>query len=404
MKPLNTKVEFDSIDEALAALRRGEMIVVTDDEGRENEGDIISAAELTTPETINFMVTEGRGLVCVALPEKNMKQFGLKKMGSSGRLPFNTAFMESVDASMNATTGISAQDRAEAVRVLMKEDGQPCELNRPGHVFPIQAVPGGVLRRAGHTEAAVDLTRLAGMKPGGVICEIMREDGDMARLPDLQEFAAKHHLKLIKIEDLIAYRRQHEQLVHLERSVKLPTDHGEFTLKLYYSDFDEKHHIALVMGEPDKQESCLVRIHSECLTGDVFGSHRCDCGLQLEEAMSRVAAEGHGVVVYMRQEGRGIGLAHKIHAYELQEQGMDTVEANIHLGFDPDLREYGGGAQVLQELGLKKIRLMTNNPGKIDGLEQYGLEIVERVPIVMETCKHNKRYLDTKKAKMGHLL
>jgi 3,4-dihydroxy 2-butanone 4-phosphate synthase/GTP cyclohydrolase II len=396
---------FNTIAEAMDAFRRGEMVVITDDEKRENEGDLVCAAEKATPELINFMIQYGRGLLCVSLEHDRLARLGLSRMVSgSGGGRFGTAFMESVDAAKDVTTGISAFDRARTIEVLMDDNAGPADLARPGHVFPLAAVEGGVLRRPGHTEAAVDLARLAGLKPGGVICEILREDGQMARLPELKAFARKHALCIISVAQLISYRQRNEQLVHLEREVQLPTDFGDFTLRLYYSLLDDHHHLALIKGQPAEQEAALVRIHSECLTGDVFASRRCDCGSQLHGAMEAVSAEGHGVVLYMRQEGRGIGLAHKLHAYALQESGMDTVEANIHLGFDADLRDYGSGAQILADLGLHKIRLMTNNPRKIAGLEQYDLEIVERVPLIGRQSEHNRRYLETKKKKLGHIL
>ena len=396
---------FNSIGEAIDLLRRGEMIVVVDDEKRENEGDLVAAAEKITPGIINFMAKYGRGLICVAMEGERLAKLGLTRMVPVDEGDqFRTAFMQSVDARKGVTTGISAYDRARTIQTLLADDSAPDDLIRPGHVFPLEAVEGGVLRRTGHTEASVDLVREAGLKPAGVICEILREDGKMARLPELLEFAAHHQLPIVSIADLVAYRRRKEKLVELERKVQLPTDAGLFDLYLYKSLLDDKHHLALVMGHPAGQPSTLVRVHSECLTGDVFGSLRCDCGLQLRASMQLVAAEGHGVILYMRQEGRGIGLAKKIHAYELQEDGLDTVEANEQLGFEADLRDYGIGAQILADLRLHKIRLITNNPKKMIGLKGYGLEIVERVPLVFPSTAHNERYLETKKIKLGHWL
>ena len=396
---------LSSIQEAIDVLRRGEMIIVVDDEKRENEGDLVAAAENITPDIVNFMAKFGRGLICVAMEGERLADLGLSRMvpvDEGDR--FRTAFMQSVDARKGVSTGISAYDRARTIQVLLADKSTADDLIRPGHVFPLEAVKGGVLRRTGHTEASVDLVREAGMKPAGVICEILREDGKMARLPELLEFAAHHKLPIVSIADLVAYRRRKERLVEFERKVQLPTDSGLFDLYLYKSLLDDKHHLALVMGNPAKCPSALVRVHSECLTGDVFGSLRCDCGMQLHASMDMVAAEGHGVILYMRQEGRGIGLAKKIHAYELQENGMDTVEANEHLGFEADLRDYGIGAQILADLGLHKIRLITNNPKKMIGLKGYGLEIVERVSLVFPSTAHNERYLETKKTKLGHLL
>ena len=398
-------VSFDSIPDAIDALKRGEMIIVVDDEKRENEGDLVVAAEKATPEVINFMATHGRGLICMTMEGSRLALMGLTRMMPQGEDDqFRTSFMQSVDARNGVTTGISAYDRAKTVAVLIDESSKPSDLVRPGHVFPLEAVSGGVLRRTGHTEASVDLARLAGLKPAGVICEVLREDGRMARLPELRLFAKKHGLRIASIDALVEYRRQREKLVDLERKVKLPTEHGLFDLYLYRSPLEGKHHLALVMGSPSKQPSALVRVHSECLTGDVFGSMRCDCGQQLQASMKMIAAEGHGVVLYMRQEGRGIGLAKKLHAYELQEEGMDTVEANEELGFEADLRDYGIGAQILADLGLRKIRLITNNPKKIVGLRGYGLEVVDRVPMVVPSTAHNEKYLQAKKTKMGHWL
>ncbi len=396
---------FNSIEEGIAAIRAGHMVVVTDDERRENEGDLVMAAESATDRTINFMTIHGRGLICVALTQERLATLKISRMSAQGGGDsFGTAFMESVDAAKGVTTGISAKDRARAVQVLIDARSTRSDIVTPGHIFPLEAKPGGVLRRAGHTEAAVDLARLAGLKPAGVICEILRQDGEMARLPELLKFAAKHKLKLISIADLIAYRRVREKLVERVRSVRLPTGYGEFKLVLYKSVLDNEHHVALVMGKWNSKDAVLVRVHSECLTGDVFGSLRCDCGMQFHEAMRTISKAGVGVLLYMRQEGRGIGLANKIHAYELQEQGLDTVEANQKLGFEADLRDYGIGAQMLLDLGLKHIRLLTNNPKKVIGLEGYGLDIKERIPIILPASKHSAKYLATKKAKMGHWL
>lgn len=396
---------FDPIEEVIESARKGEIVVVTDDESRENEGDLVMAAEQATARHVNFMAKHGRGLICVSMTRERLEHLGLSRMAHRrGGDAFKTAFMESVDAAHGVTTGISAHDRAQTIKVLLDDASTGKDLVSPGHTFPLEAMAGGVLRRAGHTEAAVDLATLAGCKPAGVICEILKEDGSMARLSDLKKFASQHGLKMTSIADLIAYRRKQERLVELERTVKFPTEHGKFVLKLYRSIPDGAHHIALVMGDPARKQTALVRVHSECLTGDALGSLRCDCGRQLQAAMEMVSRHKSGVVLYMRQEGRGIGLANKIHAYLLQDKGLDTVEANERLGFDADLRDYGVGAQILCDLGIRRIRLITNNPRKIVGLEGYGLQIVERVPIICETTEHSARYLRAKKEKLGHML
>ncbi|MSU40277.1 MAG: bifunctional 3,4-dihydroxy-2-butanone-4-phosphate synthase/GTP cyclohydrolase II [Pedosphaera sp.] len=398
------KQQFDSIEVALAEIRRGRMVIVVDDADRENEGDLVMAAEHATAASVNFMAKHGRGLICTPTTPERLKQLGIERMVLQNRESFKTDFQVSVDAAVGITTGISAADRAMTISVLAKPAAVPDELVQPGHVFPLRAKPGGVLQRAGHTEAAVDLARLAGCRPIGVICEIMNDDGSMARLPELKRFAKRHKLKVCSVEALIKYRREREHLVERIEVINLPTPFGMFKLHLYRSTLDDQHHLALVFGEVAKRKNVLVRVHSECLTGDVFGSLRCDCGSQLQQAMQQVAKAGAGVIVYMRQEGRGIGLAPKIHAYKLQEQGLDTVEANKSLGYPMDLREYGLGAQILVDLGVHTIRLLTNNPKKVVGLEGYGLKIVEQVPIRVVANAHNKRYLKTKRDKMGHAI
>ena len=398
------KKTFDSIESVVADIRRGKMVIVVDDADRENEGDLIMAGQHATPASVNFMARFGRGLICVPTTVERLQQFGINRMVQQNRESFRTDFQVSVDAAHGITTGISAADRAKTIQILSATAAVPEDLVQPGHIFPLRARPGGVLQRAGHTEAAVDLTQLAGLRPIGVLCEIMNDDGTMARLPELQKFALKHRLKICTIEDLIKFRRLREKLVEKIEVVKLPTDYGDFNLHLYRSRLDDQHHLALVHGDVAGRRKVLVRVHSECLTGDVFGSRRCDCGAQLHQAMRQVAKAGRGVIVYMRQEGRGIGFAPKIKAYKLQEQGYDTVEANEKLGYGTDLREYGLGAQILVDLGLKTIRLLTNNPKKIVGLEGYGLKIVEQVPIRVKPNPHNERYLKTKRDKLGHLL
>ena len=399
-----SKSFFDPIEAVIKDIRAGRMVIVTDDAERENEGDLVMAASKVTPEAVNFMAKNGRGLICVPLTESRAQQLGLQRMVAHNREIHRTDFTVSVDAAKGVTTGISARDRARTIKTLASAKSVPSDLTQPGHVFPLQAKDGGVLQRAGHTEAAVDLARLAGLDPTGVICEVLKEDGSMARLTDLQKFRRRHKLKMCSIRDLIAYRRRREKLVEREQCVRLPTEFGDFDLYLYRSLTDGAHHLALVRGEIDPRRPVLVRVHSECLTGDVFGSRRCDCGSQLHQALKQIADHGSGVLVYMRQEGRGIGLPAKIHAYKLQESGLDTVQANRKLGFAMDLREYGLGAQILSDLGVRKIRLLTNNPRKMVGLSGHGLEIVGRVPIKSKPHAQNALYLRTKKRKMGHLL
>ncbi|WP_199623091.1 bifunctional 3,4-dihydroxy-2-butanone-4-phosphate synthase/GTP cyclohydrolase II [Paenibacillus alkalitolerans] len=396
-------VEFDTIESAIYDLILGKPVIVVDDENRENEGDFIALAEKATPEVINFMIKEGRGLVCVPITEERAKELDLPPMVTKNTDYHGTAFTVSIDH-VSTSTGISAHERSHTVQAMIDSRTKPQEFRRPGHIFPLIAKKGGVLRRAGHTEAAVDLARMCGSYPAAVICEVIKEDGSMARVPDLKEIAIKHNLKLITIENLIRYRNEKEKLVRREVEVNMPTDFGTFRAIAYTNEIDNKEHVALVKGKIDPERPTLVRVHSECLTGDVFHSHRCDCGLQLTAALKAIEDNGSGVLLYMRQEGRGIGLINKLKAYELQEQGLDTVDANIKLGFAPDLRDYGIGAQILKDLGVRSIRLLTNNPRKIAGLEGYGLTIQERVPLQMNENEDNKTYLRTKKAKLGHLL
>ncbi len=396
-------MKFNTINEAIEDIKQGKMIIVVDDEDRENEGDLLMAAEKVTQESINFMAKYGRGLICVPMKKNRLEELDIQPMIVLNTDPKETAFTVSVD-SINCTTGISAKERAKTVLDLVSQNKKSKDFTRPGHIFPLGAKEGGVLKRAGHTEAAVDLAKIAGLFPAGVICEIMNDDGSMARVPELMEYAKIHDLKIITIEDLIAYRRQNETLIEKVANAKMPTKYGDFKIVGYVDKMNCEHHVALVMGDIDHDDNVLVRVHSECLTGDAFGSLRCDCGQQYDAAMKKIAEEGKGVLLYMRQEGRGIGLINKIKAYELQDQGYDTVEANVMLGFPEDMREYGIGAQILYDLGIRKVRLMTNNPRKITGLYGYGLEIVERVSIQVNHNEKNEYYLNTKKAKMGHIL
>jgi len=395
---------FATIEEAIEDIRQGKFVVVVDAADRENEGDLTIAAQFATPEAINFMTKEGRGLICLCLTESRCDELGLRQMTDRNETPFGTAFTVSVEAREGVTTGISAPDRSRTIQVAIDPESRPDDLVQPGHVFPLRARDGGVLVRAGQTESAVDLARLAGLIPAGVVCEIMAEDGTMARVPDLIPYCERHGLKLVTVADLIAYRRRHERLVERTTSVRLPTAYGEFTAVAFRETLTGKHHVALVRGEVAGVENVLVRVHSECLTGDVFHSLRCDCGEQLEQALERIASEDRGVLLYMAQEGRGIGLLNKLKAYELQENGLDTVEANVELGFAPDMRDYGIGNQILADLGLTTVRILTNNPKKIIGIEGFGVQVVEQVPIETMPTPENARYLATKRDKLGHRL
>ncbi len=405
--PLDVKSALASVEAAIEDIRAGRMVILVDDADRENEGDLCLAAERVTPEAINFMVTHGRGLVCLSLTDERLRQLRLEMMvpDHENKSGFGTAFTVSIEAREGVTTGISAYDRATTIRTAIAPDARPTDLVRPGHVFPLRAREGGVLRRAGQTEGSLDLARMAGLEPAGVICEIMKEDGSMARMPDLVEFAGRHELKIVTIADLIQYRLRKETLVRRAGEAAMPTGAGEFRVLVYENDIDHVDHMALVQGEIRGDEPVLVRVHSECLTGDAFGSRRCDCGEQLQSALKMIDAEGCGVLLYMRQEGRGIGLKNKIRAYALQdEEGLDTVQANERLGFPPDMRDYGVGAQILVDLGVRRMRLITNNPGKRAGIEGYGLSIVERVPLEIQPNERNLEYLRTKKEKLGHVL
>ena len=398
------KSAFATIEEAIEDIRQGKFVVVVDAADRENEGDLTIAAQFATPDAVNFMTKEARGLICLCLTEERCDELALRQMTDRNETPYGTAFTVSVEAREGVTTGISAPDRSRTIQVAVDPQAKPEDLVQPGHVFPLRARDGGVLARAGQTEAAVDLARLAGLIPAGVVCEIMNEDGTMARVPDLIPYCERHGIKLITVADLIEYRRGHEQLVERVTTVSMPTAYGDFSAVAFREKLTGKHHVALVKGDVDGAEDVLVRVHSECLTGDVFHSLRCDCGEQLEQALQRIASEERGVLVYMAQEGRGIGLLNKLRAYELQENGLDTVEANLELGFQPDMRDYGIGNQILADLGLTTIRILTNNPKKITGIEGYGLEVVEQVPIETEPTLQNSRYLATKRDKLGHKL
>jgi 3,4-dihydroxy 2-butanone 4-phosphate synthase/GTP cyclohydrolase II len=395
---------FASIEEAIEEIRAGRFVVVADDADRENEGDLTIAAQLVTPDAVNFMAMHGRGLICLCLTPERCEELGLRQMTDQNEAQFGTAFTVTIEARDGVSTGISAADRAHTIQVAVDPTSSPKDLVHPGHIFPLRARPGGVLKRSGQTEAAVDLARLAGLTPAGVVCEIMKDDGTMARVPDLVEFCERHRLKLVTVADLIEYRRRTEKLVERVVSVRLPTDHGDFQAVAYRETLTGKQHVALVKGDVEGKDDILVRVHSECLTGDVFHSRRCDCGEQLERALARIEQEGKGVLLYLAQEGRGIGLLNKLRAYELQEQGLDTVEANLELGFKADAREYGIGSQILADLGLTTIRVLTNNPKKISGISGFGLEVVSQEPIEVEPNDENRSYLETKREKLGHTL
>jgi 3,4-dihydroxy 2-butanone 4-phosphate synthase/GTP cyclohydrolase II len=397
-------MKFDSIESAINEIQNGQPVIIVDDADRENEGDIVMASELITPDAVNFMAKFARGLICVSISQEQAEKLSLNLMEKKNTGLHETNFTISIDKKNDTTTGISAFDRSKTIRALVDENSKGEDFARPGHIFPIIGKDGGVLRRAGHTEASMDLAKMAGLKPSGVICEIMAEDGDMLRGLELENFARHHKLNLISIEDLIRYKRKTEKLITRLETVNLPTDHGKFEFHLYQSEFDEKQHIALTHGNYKDQDSVLVRVHSECLTGDVFSSKRCDCGIQLNSAMKKIVSEGSGAIIYLKQEGRGIGLKHKIKAYKLQESGLDTVEANEKLGFPPDMRDYGVGAQILKDLGIKKLKVMTNNPKKLVGLEGHGIEITKRVKMGIDANPDNQKYLSTKKKKLGHMI
>jgi len=395
---------LSKIEEAINDIQNGKMVIVIDDEDRENEGDLTMAAEMVTPEAINFMATYGRGLICVPMLGEHLDKLNLPPMVSNNTANLSTAFTVSVDSLIGTTTGISASDRSNTIRALVDDETKPEDLGRPGHIFPLRYVDGGVLKRTGQTEASIDLCRLGGLREAAVICEIMADDGHMARMPQLEEFAQQHDIKIVSVEDLISYRRRHERLIERVAEARVPTEYGEFTAVSYSSVVDVQEHVAFVKGDISQNDPVLVRVHSECLTGDVFGSKRCDCGYQVQLALEAIEEYGSGVLLYMRQEGRGIGIHNKLKAYALQDKGYDTVEANVMLGFAPDPRQYGIGAQILEDLGVKKMRLLTNNPTKRVGLEGFGLEVVERVPIIAPPTEENVKYMETKRERMGHIL